>query len=251
MEDQTNFLLEATSNQVPETPPIRWYKKTWGKAVIVGAILSFASLTWFAYVVVRVVGRAQTNEFDPRFMNAAEATPPYDISQIVNNDDPVLGERTAPITIVEFGDFLCPQSLKSYTIIRELATKYPKEVKIVWKNLPILDLLSVDLAQAGECAHFQGKFWAFHDRVFSTQAELETIEDIYEVASQVGVDEKVFARCMENESSFMKISEDLAQADLVGAVGTPTFIVNGYKISGSMPADMWDEVLVELLGKKK
>ena len=135
--------------------------------------------------------------------------------------------------------------------MRELATKYPEDIKIVWKNLPILDLLSVDLAQGGECANFQGKFWSYHDRVFSNQEEMMAIDNIYEVAAQIGLDEDVFRRCMDNDGVFLKISDDLAKADLIEAKGTPTFIINGYKISGSVPLEVWDDIIGQLINSEK
>jgi protein-disulfide isomerase len=86
------------------------------------------------------------------------------------NVSPMLGPETAPVTIVEYGDFGCTTCLGWYKsgVLNQLRTRYGDQIRFVWRDFPVITLLSPKAAEAGQCAHEQGKFWEFHDRSIST-----------------------------------------------------------------------------------
>ena len=88
---------------------------------------------------------------------------------------PALGPATAPVTIVEYADFGCPACWEWYKlgILNQLRAKYGDQIRFVWRDFPVITLLSPKAAEAGQCAHEQGKFWEFHDRFTSMTERLK------------------------------------------------------------------------------
>ncbi len=84
---------------------------------------------------------------------------------------PALGPKTAPVTIVEYGDFGCPSCWLWYAtgVLDQLRAKYGDQIRFVWRDYAVITLLSPDAAEAGQCANEQGKFWEFHDAVYDHQ----------------------------------------------------------------------------------
>ena len=92
--------------------------------------------------------------------------------EIAVGDSPVIGKADAKVTIIEFSDFECPFCIRAYPTVKQIMDTYPNDVKIVYKNLPLTNIHpNAELAAiASTCADDQGKFWEFHDKLFSIQA---------------------------------------------------------------------------------
>jgi protein-disulfide isomerase len=86
---------------------------------------------------------------------------------------PVRGPADAWVTVVEFADFQCPACRYAEPTIEALATEYGSNVRLVFKHYPLrMHAWADDVAVASQCAHEQGRFWEFHDRVFAGWAGL-------------------------------------------------------------------------------
>ncbi len=160
---------------------------------------------------------------------------------VVSADDPSLGKLGAPMTIVEFADFGCPYSKETSTTLRELAATYPDDVYYVYRDFPILELHPIALlaAQAGECAHAQGKFWEYHDKLYQNQSDLDE-EELYLLAEQLNIDIVKFRSCLESGEMENEVMEDFEAGTEAGVRGTPTFFINGNRIPGAIPAEVLD-----------
>jgi len=86
-------------------------------------------------------------------------------------DSPSIGPKDAKVTIVEFSDFECPFCSRAYGTVKQIQSAYPKDVRIVYKNLPLTNLHpnAQKAAEASVCAQDQGKFWEMHDKIFESQ----------------------------------------------------------------------------------
>jgi protein-disulfide isomerase len=237
MENQQNFLIDGEKNFK------KWYRGGWGIVFFVLIILIAVFAAWFIYQYFNVLWGLLFRLPDSK---VSEQSAPYELSLILDSNDAYLGNVDAPLKIVEFGDFRCPVCQRNYSIIRELAFKYPQTVQVYWKNFPITSVESIDFALAAECANSQGKFWPFHDRLFQDQASL-TVDDLPLVAMQVGLNQENFNECLSGKVFMMNVQEDFDAAQRISATGTPTFLINGYKIEGYMPMAVWEE----LVGKVK
>lgn len=148
-------------------------------------------------------------------------------------EDPTLGAIDARVTIIEYGDFGCPACRSWHlTEIREqVVAEYGDQVQFVWKDFPVITAQSPKAAEAGQCAHDQGKFWEYHDYLYEQGRSLN-ISDLKEYARQTGLDSAQFNQCLDSGQNKAKIDQNLEQAYRLGLPGTPSFVVNDQKLAG-------------------
>ncbi len=145
------------------------------------------------------------------------------------------GPVEAPITIVEFSDFECPYCLRATPTIQALLERYPKDVRLYYRHLPLPSHPRArPAALASVCAERQGAFWAYHDLLFENQRALGD-DDLQRYAAQLELDLERFAACMESAETAARVDEDLAAASALGITGTPVFFINGIKVRGAQP----------------
>jgi protein-disulfide isomerase len=169
----------------------------------------------------------------------------------VRADDAEKGPVLAPVTIVLFSDFQCPFCAKLGPALKQIEAAYPKEVRIVWKHLPLgFHPNALPAARAAEAARAQGKFWEMHDRLFAGQQALS--DATYTAAAKdLGLDLERFRMDAASEATAKRISEDGALAAAAGANGTPTLFVNCRKIVGAQPFESFKPVIDEELAKAR
>lgn len=197
---------------------------------------------------------------------AAEETEPsapiLTAEQIANlaDDDPVIGDAKAPITLVEFSDFQCPFCGRFFKLtFPQIEENYIKtgKVKLIYRDFPLdFHAQAMPAALAAECAHEQNHFKEMHDMIFNTQSEWtdnpKAVDLFKGFAKKLGLSVPQFNGCINNEKYALEIRKDMVDGATVGVTGTPGFFVNGKEISGAMP---YEEVFkpvfdAELAGKK-
>jgi protein-disulfide isomerase len=178
---------------------------------------------------------------------AVHLTPPrFDVAA----DGPSKGPADAKITIVEFSDFQCPYCQRSLATIEQVLAKYPAQVRLVYRHLP-LDRIhphARGAAEAAACADEQGHFWAYHDKLFQNNRALAK-QDLLRYASETGLDAQRFGACVEERRFKDKVEADLQAARAVGISGTPAFVVNGVLLTGAQPAEEFYAVIDAALAK--
>ena len=165
---------------------------------------------------------------------------------------PVLGPKTAPVTIVEFSDFQCPFCGKVEPALKQIRDEYKGKVKIAWKNQPLsFHPNAMPAAEAAMAAYEQGndRFWAMHDKLFEQQEALSP--QVYDqIAREIGLDLDKFHASIEAHRNQAGIQADMAAGSAIGADGTPTFFINGRKLVGAMPFESFKQVIDEELTSK-
>ena len=161
-------------------------------------------------------------------------------SSLTNGGSPVRGDSSAPITIVEFADFQCPncgrfaRNTEPQIVEEYIATG---KVNMVYKHFPIRGPDSVAASMAAQCAGDQGKFWEFHDLLFNNQEAENSgwakAENMKTFASELDLDREAFDPCLDSEKYKSFVEADFAFARSVGATATPTFVI--VKSDGSEP----------------
>lgn len=170
--------------------------------------------------------------------------------EVPTENDYWLGTSTPQITIVEFADFACPYCKNSYTTIRDLGNKYGSLVKIVLKDFP-LHTDSLDLAMAARCAGEQknsangGLFWPMHDKLFENQSK--STSSLPDLAVSIGANANDFKNCLASKRYLPYIQKDYQDGVRLGVTGTPTFFINGYRISGEIPKNKFEEIINQFL----
>ncbi len=157
---------------------------------------------------------------------------------IVDAVGPARGPENAPVVIVSFSDYECPFCKRAEPTIDAVLAKYPTQVRLVFRHLP-LDALHPQArpaAIAAVCAESQGKFWEYHALLFENQQALGN-EELAKYASTAGLDAAVFKTCLQSPEAAQRVQADTDAARALGITGTPAFFINGILISGARPLD--------------
>jgi protein-disulfide isomerase len=158
---------------------------------------------------------------------------------------PSLGPADAPVTVVEFSDFQCPFCSRAVPVMKALHARYPDDVRIVYRHLPLsFHAQAREAAIAAVCADDQGHFWDYHDLLFENQEDLER-EAFVAHAEALDLDLDRFEACLDSDDAAATVDADLRAAEAAGATGTPTFYINGIKLTGARPLEQFEEIVEE------
>jgi protein-disulfide isomerase len=167
------------------------------------------------------------------------------------DDDPVLGPKDAPITIVEFSDYECPYCRKWHTeTFARLMETYPGKIRFVYRDFPLSSIHpnAQPAAEAANCAGEQGKYYEFSEKLFNGQALSPQVYSQY--AGELGMDTKAFEACVSSGKYASEVTADLNWAADLGVRSTPTFFINGLPVVGAQPYEMFKQVIdKELAGE--
>jgi protein-disulfide isomerase len=105
-------------------------------------------------------------------------------------------------------------------------------------------------AEAAMAANEQGKFWEMHDKLFANQQALDR-PSLEKYAGEIGLDMGKFRAALDSGKFKERIAKDQAEGQKVGANGTPTFFINGYRLVGAQPVDAFKKLIDQELAKKK
>ena len=161
---------------------------------------------------------------------------------------PIRGVENAPVTIAVYSDFQCPYCSQVEPVLAQLLAKFPKEVKIVFKNYPLsFHKFARSAATAALAAHEQGKYWEFHDRLFENYADLSE-DKILEIARSLKLDMDKFKSKRVDPGIQELINRDMAEAQDNGVTGTPSLFINGKPVKDRSFEGMQGAVRAELKG---
>jgi Na+/H+ antiporter NhaA len=201
--------------------------------VLAAAIL--ASLV--SWLVFRVIARIPPQVRARQLLGTADEL--LDLSDDVDPErDHVRGPDSAPVTLVEYGDYECPYCGQAEVVIRELLDEFGDELRYVWRHLPLSDVhLNAQMAaEATEAAGSQGAFWPMHDKLLVSQEQL-TARDLKRHAEEIGLDVERFWDELRRREHAERVAEDVASADTSGVAGTPSFFINGRRHQGAYDVD--------------
>jgi len=166
------------------------------------------------------------------------------LTEPVSEADHVAGPATAPVTLVEYGDFECPSCRKAWPMVKELQRRLGKNLRFVFRNFPLTKLHpnAQHAAEAAEAASAQGAFWQMHDRLFERQFALED-DNLIEYASDLGLDADRLRAALDGGTYRARVKEDVLSGLKSGVNGTPTFYINGERYDGPHGIEPLFEVL--------
>lgn len=225
----------------------KWLKRI-GVFIGVIALISVVLFGIFVWSMRRSVQSSATllpQKFTPSPL-AAPTTP--STAPIATDDDPSIGPKDAAVTIVEFSDFECPFCKQAFPIIRELMAQYSGRVRYVYRDFPVSEIHdnAQKAAEAGACAHAQGKFWALHDKIFQNAPQI-AVADVKNYARASGLDMSLFTTCLDSGQFANEVQKDYSDGVALGVRGTPTWFINGRKVEGVIPRDVFVKLLDQLL----
>jgi len=148
----------------------------------------------------------------------------------------VRGKETAPVTLVEFGDYQCPSCGFYYPIVEELLKRNPDKVKLEFHHYPLIQMHphALAAAMAVEAAGDQGKYWEMHDMIYNHQREWSIMpnpeSEFLAYAAQLNLDANKFMQSVKSPDVENRIAEDIRRGTKVNVNGTPTFFINGQQV---------------------
>ncbi len=197
----------------------------------------------FAAVVVLVLGGL--------IVYSRLSNPSTDVSNVNQNSiqtasdqngnigDHVFNNTKSDVVLVEYGDFQCPGCGAAHPNVKELLGEYGDDISFVFRNFPLTNIHpnARAAASAAEAAGLQGKYWEMHDLLFETQTTwqgqnpTERTDTFKDYAEQLNLDMTRFDSDFASQSVSQKINFDVAVGKKANVDSTPTFFLNGEKIS--------------------
>jgi protein-disulfide isomerase len=165
-------------------------------------------------------------------------------------DDPVRGNPSAPVTIVEFSDYQCPFCARVNPTLDRIRQTYGDRVRIVFKDFPLPNHAQAPkAAEAARCAGEQNKYWEMHDAMFANQRNLE-VASLKQAARALGLSAAAFDQCLDSGKHAAAVEAGTELGQKMGVNSTPTLYVNGRALIGAMPFENFKAVIDEELSRK-
>lgn len=190
----------------------------------------------------------------------AMKTRPTDSTQephvVVSLEDHVRGGATAPVTLVEFGDFQCPACGAYEPLVRQVQATQGNNMRLVFRHFPLTQLHPNALlaAKFSEAASIQGKFWEMHDALYDNQKEWEgslAAQDLFtKYGAKIGLDVTKLVNDANSQAVEDKILAQYKEGVKLGVQGTPTFFVNGVKIDNPQSIEAFNKLITDAKAKK-
>ncbi|MGY5150567.1 MAG: thioredoxin domain-containing protein [Candidatus Nitrosopumilus sp. bin_68KS] len=244
-------------------------KKSTFNVLIISLIVIVGIAAFFAGSYVSNVNSNQITEEDlddaiaklelKILQNQLPTKQPTPIVRISADNDPIIGNPDAPITIIEFSDFQCPFCarfhIQTLPLILEEYIEQGK-VKLVFRDFPIQSIHpnALPASIAAECANEQGKFREMHDMLFDNQNQWNKLEtdDVLSLFSnyalEIQLDQEIFESCLTSGKYIEEIRKDLDDGRDYGVSGTPGFFVGNEKIGfvelkGAQPFESFKKII--------
>ena len=237
--------------------------------IMIGLIVAVGAAAFFAGMYLSDAGSDRISQEDlddaiaklelKMLQNRLPAEQPQEHVRISADDDPVIGDPDAPISIIEFSDFQCPFCARFHVqTLPLLLDEYIDQgkAKLVFRDFPIQSIHpnALPASAAAECANEQGKFKPMHDILFDNQGQWSgqettvALSTFVQYADQIGLDQETFESCLTSGKYIEEIRGDLEDGRDYGVTGTPGFFVGndeiGYvELKGAQPFESFKRII--------
>ena len=216
------------------------------KFLVVGVIIALAvGVFWLMY---RGGGSEDTTPAEtPEVLSPDEVSP----------EDHVKGPEDAVVTLVEYGDFQCPACGSYHPIIKQLSDEFSEDLKVVFRHYPLNSIHrhAQIASQAAEAAAQQGYFWEMHDILFERQTDWANVRDprslFLEYADELTLNTEQFEAYMNSAEAKAAVDADYDGGFAAGINSTPTFFVNGSKLSNPQGLEPFRQLIQQIIDTEK
>jgi protein-disulfide isomerase len=155
----------------------------------------------------------------------------------IHSFDHIHGPEDATNTLVEYGDYECPDCGRLYVILRDLQIEISARLRVVFRQYPLSGIHphAQQAAEAAEAAGVQGRFWEMHTLLFERQQALRT-KDLIRYAEELTLDVERFRHELKSETYKERVRADFLAGVRNGVYGTPGLFLNGIRYK-----DAWDK----------
>lgn len=230
---------------------LRWVVKIHLPSLGIGVGIVAAAIVLFLFL-----GQGLVDKSVPGITPQSTQTTGQKVSldMLTGNSSPVLGSEDAPITMIEFGDYQCFYCNNFFhNTESDIVKNYVDtgKVKMYFKDFTIIGQDSVTAANAAHCAQEQGKFWQYHDTLYTNWTGENTgwasASNLVQFAKQIGLDQGKFEQCLSQSKYAQTVRGSVSDANTLGLTGTPDFFIIGQdnsvtKVVGAQPYSVFDEI---------
>lgn len=205
-----------------------------GSIIVFGLIIGGSILLAAQYIIApKISPGIMGNNFQP---GVSEAEPTSaGPTRISLDDDAVMGDKNAPVTIIEFGDFECPFCKRSFEeLLPRLKREYidPGKVKLVYRDFPLdFHQNARKEAEAAECARDQGGdavYYRYHDQIYAQTQSNGTglaLTQLPVIAKSLGLNVSQFEQCLDSGKYAQEVEKDYQDGMAAGVTGTPGWFI--------------------------
>lgn len=185
------------------------------------------------------------------------ASPNNEGSTTLTDKEWVEGNPNATVTLIEYSDFQCPACGAYYSYVKRLSEEFSDKIKIVYRNYPLTEIHPyADLAaRAAEAAGAQGQFWQMHNKLFDNQSTWSNSTNPEEIfigyATDLGLNIEMFKSDLNSKAVKDAIRDDKISGNQALVEGTPTFFLDGQKISNPLSYDKFRQLINDELQKQQ
>ena len=164
------------------------------------------------------------------------------------NGGQLIGEKNAPVKIIEFTDYQCPYCKIMRENLETIMNRYKDKISLIVYNFPVKShVYAYKLAVAGLCAAKQNKFDIFYKIIFKYQKEFNNL-NINNITQLIGLkDSTSFINCVKDREIYRIVDNEIEEGRNIGIKGTPTIIINGKMFVGSRTVTQLDNIINEFL----
>jgi len=178
----------------------------------------------------------------------------------------VKGDENAPVTMVEFSEYLCPfcaeyvgvdvipsRPIDEERTYQQIIKNYVDtgKARYIFRDFPVHGEKAKKIAQAAHCAGGRGKYWEYHDLLFERQKDLSEATDLEDLlktlASELNLDIDEFNLCLTDNEVAKVVDDNYELGKRVGVSGTPSFFINGHMLVGAQPFENFKKIIEEEL----
>jgi protein-disulfide isomerase len=159
---------------------------------------------------------------------------PSDLAVPVSAVDHVLGPAHASVTVVEYGDFECPNCKQAAPALKHMVARFEGRVRLVFRHFPLQEIhpRALHAALAAETAGAQAKFWEMHDLLFENQSHLR-LQQLRSYAERLELDMERYDAEMRDELYLQRVREQIESGRLSGVRSTPGIFIGGRRYDPS------------------
>jgi protein-disulfide isomerase len=156
----------------------------------------------------------------------------------VSERDHIQGLMTAPVTLIEYGDYECPYCAQAYMITKEIQERLGSKLRFVFRNFPLTKIRphAYQASIAAETAAAQNKFWEMYDYLFK-HGQVLTEDTLKQTAASLGLEVDRFDREFRDRTYSSHVDEDIESGKSSGVGSTPTFFINEDRYEGPWDLD--------------
>lgn len=240
----------------------------WPKLILPGSILIAAILISGTIIYTKSPSKSLAGQNNGQLAAAGQqaGNPPSGSGKVSVDDDPVLGNKNSPLTIIEFSDYECPFCKRSFDqVLPDLKKNYidTGKLKLVYRDFPLSFHANAHKeAEAADCARDQGDdtiYFKFHDQIFTQTTSNGTglaLTQLPIIAKNLGLDVTKFQQCLDSGKFTNEVDKDIADGTAAGVNGTPSWfvgksnssgVIDGTLIVGAQPFSAFKVVIDQLL----